>query len=61
MAVSAELIYIFANGLFGNTIAAISTIFAAIAVYAVLLFVLKAVSKDDLEKMPFIGSKIKRR
>ena len=57
MAAAAELIYTFVNGLFGNTIA----IFAAIAVYAVLLFVLKAVSKDDLEKIPFIGSKIKRR
>ena len=61
MAAAAELIYTFVNGLFGNTIAAITTIFAAIAVYAVLLFVLKAVSKDDLEKIPFIGSKIKRR
>ena len=60
MAAAAEL-YTFVNGLFGNTIAAITTIFAAIAVYAVLLFVLKAVSKDDLEKIPFIGSKIKRR
>ena len=37
------------------------TIFAAIALYAVLLFALKAVSKDELEKIPFIGSKIKRR
>ena len=61
MAGSASLVYGFANAAFGNTVATIATILAAIVVYAVLLFALKAVSKDDLEKIPFIGSKIKRR
>ena len=61
MAGCASLVYGFANAAFGNTVATIATILAAIVVYAALLFALKAVSKDDLEKIPFIGSKIKRR
>ena len=61
MAGCASLVYGFANAAFGNTVATIATILAASVVYAALLFALKAVSKDDLEKIPFIGSKIKRR
>lgn len=61
MGAAASVVYAFINSACGNTAATIATIFIAIAVYAALLFAFKAVSKDDLEKIPFIGSKIKRR
>ncbi len=61
MAFMTDMAYNALNAAFGNTAATFAAIIAAIIIYVVLLFVFKAVSRDDLEKIPFIGSKIKRR
>ena len=47
--------------LFGNAVATIAAIMAAALVYLIGLVVFRALTAEDIEKIPVVGKKVSRR